>query len=392
MKEAAEKSASETGTGKKLNKLLRFSEQNEYATAIWRLPNESDTHQIIDTNGFQSLEDVDLEKLGKGFLFCPYDQGEKAFIKGDIHYSSAKEKIEFREGLDPVIIEKYKNDQTTETKRMEGPAVTDTSKADFIQLVKRSISQITEDRFQKVVPSKVKKVEISPDFDIIKNFQILTKAYPRAFVFYVSIPSVGIWMGATPETLIEIENGSVFRTVSLAGTQKYIDKMNPSDIAWTQKDIEEQAMVSRYIINCFKKIRLREFSERGPKTVVAANLMHLKTIFEVNIKETGFYNLGTVMLELLHPTSAVCGMPKENASSFLKANEEHQRKYYSGFLGPVNNNEDTHLFVNLRCMEIFKNHAVLYAGSGITEDSDPEKEWLETEMKCNTLLNVIKTK
>ena len=82
-------------------------------------------------------------------------------------------------------------------------------------------------------------------------------------------------------------------------------------------------------------------------------------------------------------------MPKEAAAKFISENEAHARKYYSGFIGPVNNNQDTHLFVNLRCMEIFKGHAVLYAGAGITEDSNPEKEWLETEMKFNTLLNVI---
>ncbi len=393
VKEVAEESISGSIlTTEMLNKLVQFSEENDYSTAIWRLPNSSTTHHIVDTGGFMPVKEINLEELKKGFIFCPYDQGEKAFIRGDIHFSTSKNKVDFRDDLDRIIIEKFRK-SNSEVKRMrsEGPKVADTSEADFIQLVKRSISQIKEGRFQKVVPSKIKKVDIPSDFDIVENFQILTKAYPRAFVFYVSIPTIGCWMGATPETLIEIENGSLFRTVSLAGTQKYLDEMIPSDIAWTQKEIEEQAMVSRYIINCFKKIRLREFTEHGPKTVIAANLIHLKTVFEVDLKETGFYNLGTVMLNLLHPTSAVCGMPKENASSFLKTNEVHQRKYYSGFLGPVNNNDDTHLFVNLRCMEIFKHHAILYAGSGITEDSNPEKEWMETEMKCNTLLNVIKT-
>ncbi len=375
-------------------KLLNFSQQNEYSTAIWRLPNSNTTHQIIDSDGFLGLTDINLEDLEKGFLFCPYNEGEKAFIRGDIHYSSDKNEVEFREDLNRDIIDNFQSEKfivpSKNTKPLN-PDFKSTVNDNFKDLVRRSIIQIKENKFQKVVPSKVKIIELPVDFDVVENFNILSTAYPRAFVFFVSIPSIGTWMGATPETFIEIENRKLFRTVSLAGTLKYNPEISTSQIAWTQKDIEEQALVSRYIINCFKKIRLREFTEYGPKTVIAGNVIHLKTVFEVDIEETGFYNLGTVMLDLLHPTSAVCGMPKEDASEFLKLNEQHKRKYYSGFLGPVNNNKDTHLFVNLRCMELYENQAVLYAGAGITEDSDPEKEWMETELKCNTLLNVIKT-
>ena len=52
-------------------------------------------------------------------------------------------------------------------------------------------------------------------------------------------------------------------------------------------------------------------------------------------------------------------------------------------------NEGSYIYVNLRCMEIQNNKAILYAGAGVTEYSDPEQEWYETELKCNTLLNVI---
>jgi isochorismate synthase len=95
------------------------------------------------------------------------------------------------------------------------------------------------------------------------------------------------------------------------------------------------------------------------------------------------------MLQLLHPTSAVCGMPKEPALQFILDNEKHSRAFYSGFLGPVNVASETHIFVNLRCMQIYTDKAVLYAGAGITADSDPQKEWEETELKCLTLLNVF---
>jgi isochorismate synthase len=122
---------------------------------------------------------------------------------------------------------------------------------------------------------------------------------------------------------------------------------------------------------------------------MAGNLMHLRSDFKVDVNEVNFPQLGTVMTELLHPTSAVCGMPKKPAIDFIAGNEMHDREFYSGFLGPVNINQETSLFVNLRTMKIQGNDATLFAGCGITTDSDPVKEWKETEMKCQTLLRVI---
>ena len=177
--------------------------------------------------------------------------------------------------------------------------------------------------------------------------------------------------------------------MALAGTQKYDPTIAMHEVAWVDKDIEEQAMVSRYIINRFKEIRLREFTEKGPMTVRAANLTHLCTTFKVDTKTTDFHDLGGVMLNLLHPTSAVCGMPKEPASDLVNEIESHDRKFYTGYLGPVYINNEIALYVNLRCMELFKDKANLFAGAGVTANSDPGKEWEETELKFNTLLNII---
>ncbi len=385
-----------------LKLLLNLTIDNNFSAALWRLPNQETLHMTVDTEGYKALSDIDLEELPQGFIFCPFDEGEKVFIRSHLHFAQNPEQLEFTGAVDENIRRSVENifdpdadpDKTsTQNSRYfissldTGSTVTD--KGQYLDIVRSSIEFIRRGDFEKVVPSRTRELTLSENFDVVENFLKLTNAYPRAFVFFVSIPGIGSWMGATPETLIEIENSITFRTVSLAGTQNYFKGTIPEEVAWTQKDIEEQAMVSRYIINCFKKIRLREFIEYGPKTVIAGNLMHLKTVYEVNLQDTGFYNLGTTMLKLLHPTSAVCGMPKETARKFLDANEKHHRHYYSGFLGPVDNSKDTHIFVNLRCMELSRNKAVLYAGSGITEDSIPEREWLETEMKCNTLLNVI---
>jgi isochorismate synthase len=208
-------------------------------------------------------------------------------------------------------------------------------------------------------------------------------------ISFVSVPGAGTWMGASPELLIQVENNRIFRTVALAGTKPFEAGMNLRNVAWTQKEIEEQALVCRYIISNFKKIRLREYDEQGPKTIVAGNLMHLKTTYTVDMKETNFPQLGSVMLQLIHPTSAVCGMPLEESMNFLTEHEGYDREFYAGYLGPVNIESNICLFVNLRCMQLTGDQAVLYAGAGVTADSVPESEWEETEIKLNTLLKVI---
>ena len=117
--------------------------------------------------------------------------------------------------------------------------------------------------------------------------------------------------------------------------------------------------------------------------------MHLKSDFKVDMKATNFPQLGTVMLDLLHPTSAVCGMPKDIALQYLNTYEGYARELYSGYLGPVNVQGNTSLFVNLRCLQWHASMARVYAGAGVTIDSQAQKEWEETEMKMNTLISVI---
>jgi isochorismate synthase len=264
----------------------------------------------------------------------------------------------------------------------------------FKNNVRQAIAAIKAGELTKIVLSRTKTLKHGEDFDPFQAFQKLHRSYPSAFVSLVSLPEQNeMWLGATPETLVSVDTEGIFRTTSLAGTQVAKQPNGQEeeikDIRWGQKEIHEQALVSRYIVECFKKIRLREYCESGPKTVKAGNLYHLRTDFVVDTHEVNFPELGTVMLRLLHPTSAVCGTPKEAALHFISEKEAYDRSFYSGYLGPVQVDQESALFVNLRTLRLSDGVATLYAGAGITEDSDPEREWEETEMKCETLLRVL---
>ena len=85
----------------------------------------------------------------------------------------------------------------------------------------------------------------------------------------------------------------------------------------------------------------------------------------------------------------VCGIPKEAAKDFILSHEGIDRSYYSGFIGPLNINNETHLYVSLRCMQIMDNCCRLYAGGGLLSESKKESEWQETEAKLQTMLQLL---
>lgn len=373
---------------KVVESLALWATSKKLPFVVYRLPNQPSYSCLIGSEITQ-VNDEDLSSIASGFLVSSYE-GEQYFINDGIKLNSIDKEITISTAwpsnisLDSIgeVIEPWEpytvKDDTPETKE-----------EDYIQHVKEAINEINNSDLIKVVPSRIKRVKLADSSDLLETFNSLCNSYSNAFVSLLSTPKLGTWIGASPETLIEVDNKGIFKTMSLAGTQKFTDKLPLHALPWTQKEIEEQAMVSRYIINRFKEIRLREFEEVGPRTVKAANLVHLCSTFTVDTEATDHADLGSTMLNLLHPTSAVCGMPKPQAKALIRSLEKHQRKLYSGYLGPVNMVEGSHIYVNLRCMEVQEKEAILYAGAGVTAYSIAEDEWHETELKCNTLLNII---
>jgi isochorismate synthase len=381
-----------TANRKRIHSIVYTALEKGSSFSLWRLPNHTDVNLII-SSAVHRLADVNLEDSQPGFIIAPFDsQQDKYFLSAQEHYKIGPDTItrngndfEFRgesfASPDAPIKFHYSASSSPRSKEVDS--------APFVSLVQKSIAAIDGGLFEKVVPSRCKSFPHQAGTDWLSNFDRLCEQYPNALITLISTPETGTWLGATPELLVRIDPNQIFHTVALAGTQRYEVGMDPKQISWTQKDIEEQALVSRYVINCFKKIRLREFDEHGPKSALAGNVIHLKTEFHADMIATNFPQLGSVMLQLLHPTSAVCGMPLETAQTFLRESEGYDRQLYAGYWGPVQIEQETNIYVNLRCMQIFPREAMLYAGAGVTIDSIPEKEWEETEMKMNTLLQVI---
>lgn len=220
--------------------------------------------------------------------------------------------------------------------------------------------------------------------------------YPRMFVALVSTPVSGTWLMASPELLLENEQQSSNRwhTMALAGTMRLEGEQlqfdNPrqdgvQDIRWSQKNIQEQRLVATYVRQCLQRLDA-EVEETGPFTKRAADLVHLCSDFHA--VTSGTKAVGEIVASL-HPTPAVCGLPKWEARDLLLKSEPAGRHFYSGFCGPLNIGSQTKLFVSLRCMEIGSDGYRLYAGGGLLKDSVEEQEWQETEAKMQTMRRLL---
>jgi isochorismate synthase len=251
-----------------------------------------------------------------------------------------------------------------------------------VEAIKKEIQSGSID---KAVLSRVHLVEREMRPEPAEIFKVLCVKYPKAFKYILNIPGAGNWIGATPEPLIEA-CGDVAEAVSLAGTRK-LNGAPAGKVEWQTKEREEQKFVTVYIENLLADFGITPYRKNGPFNEQAADLVHLKSsfTFDRNLLKEKFGEF----VSALHPTPSVCGLPKETASGFIRQLEKHERRYYTGFLGPLNLDGNAHLFVNLRCMQVLPHRFALFAGAGITASSDPGSEWDETEFKMQTLLSVL---
>lgn len=350
--------------------------EKNIAFACWFFPRDARMGLLIG-----SKEDVHFydrfDKLngGAGFVFAPFriTKNSPAILLKPAFYS---EDFKAEEIPDIRKFESFGPENVAGSYHVQ-------SKDDYLKMIENAVAAIREGALSKVIMSR--QIPVSRDNPSLSNvFFELQNHTPNAFTYLVHLPVAGTWMGATPEVLIK-SDGDRFETVSLAGTQ--IRKPDAEEYFWSTKDIEEQAFVSRYMLDVFFDFDIHQYRTTGPETLESGKVAHLKTSFffpAQKIKD----QLGTFIARL-HPTPAVCGLPKELADEFIRNTEPYQRDYYTGYLGPWRLNQQVSLFVNLRCMKITADHYILYVGGGITARSVPEKEWDETNQKAKTLLSVI---
>lgn len=267
----------------------------------------------------------------------------------------------------------YENETGEEKRLFEVPTVL--IKPSYCDLAHKFIHYLQDYSIDKAILSRIKKVEFD-ETKRLKLFQRLCENYPQSFCYTFDSPLIGKWIGATPETLLSINEETGY-TMSLAGTKPVDDNSD-----WGEKEIHEQQLVTGFIHTTLEKNCTNiKVSER--KELNAGPVKHLVHSFSFNINQKNYWNL----IQDLHPTPAVSGFPRKDALRCIENFEPHNRHLYAGIIG-IKAKNNVKLYVNLRCAELLNNQLFLYLGGGLTQQSIPELEWEETENKAKTLLNL----
>lgn len=267
-----------------------------------------------------------------------------------------------------------------------------------------STRRISYDEAFKVMHARLKKfggkVVLSRHESLFSNRDIVDvadeyfKTSPRTFRYLSFTPENGVWLGATPELILEWSDNIEdikWHTMALAGTRPAGETGE-----WDDKNIQEHKIVAEFIADTLRQHGIKVTLE-PMCNLTAGPVMHLCT---------PIYGFGHVenpmdVLADLNPTPAVCGWPTPLAMAEIDTLETHQRRCYAGMVG-VREGDRIRAFVNLRCAfaaqafiatpKIGKTDGWIYntyAGGGIMADSDVAEEWAETERKMSALIKCI---
>lgn len=353
---------------KKVNTLIK----EEGSFALYRIPGEDRLHLVHGDNTVRLFGDIEELNGEAGFVIAPYHVSETSPI---VLIQAERKEIPFRpEELRITFSPARKSTKTS-------PA-----NEEYSRCFTAFTGPIKEKRFKKLVLSHSVTIEKEEAFSPPEAFLAACVRYPRSYVYLCHTPQTGTWLGSTPEMLLSGE-GNIWNTVAIAGTQLLQKGKLPTN--WDDKNLIEQMLVAYYI-----RMQLSSFDihavEKGPYTVRAGNLAHLRSDYHFSLPKDDD-RLGS-LLKLLHPTPAVSGLPKEEARAFILRNEGYDRKYYSGFIGWMEPRKKSDLYVNLRCMNIQEKTLTLYAGGGLLPSSVMADEWKETQDKLQTMYYIAKTK
>jgi isochorismate synthase len=290
------------------------------------------------------------------FFITSFDKSAVYYFEktSNLHLSEVQEFIHFKTSTVPAL-----------------------SKEDYLNVCHQFQADFDHIDLKKAILSRVKQVARG-DKELVHIFEDLVRLYSeRAFVYFVSSVHFGTWIGATPEILLSGDENKL-KSMSLAGTKKSAEDV------WTAKEQEEQELVTDFVREQILYSNPTHFVEFPAETIHTGAVYHLCTRFEFSLKQRYWGEL----INVLHPTPAVCGLPREKALKLIAQHERHNRNLYAGLIGKKSK-EELAVFVNLRCMQVTKNDFLLYIGGGITQQSIPENEWNETENKANTLMRAF---
>ena len=245
---------------------------------------------------------------------------------------------------------------------------------------------IASGRPDKAVLARRVSVETEETFDARAVLTRLRERFRQCTVFAMRAGEA-CFLGATPETLVSL-HGDRVRADCLAGTARRgktdaEDARIGAELQADDKERREHAFVARGITEALAGVASEVRAAETPALRRMANVQHLHTPIEARTDDKRHI---LELVDLLHPTAATAGLPKEAALCLIREQEPFSRGWYAGPIGWIDAEGGGEFAVALRSGLLRDEVATLYAGCGIVQGSQPEREWVESEIKLEAML------
>ncbi|MEY3756153.1 MAG: hypothetical protein RL356_425 [Actinomycetota bacterium] len=260
------------------------------------------------------------------------------------------------------------------------------------QQVTKAITAIKDGLVEKVVLARDLTATSTKEIDARTLLQRLEIEYPSTWLFLVN----GL-VGATPELLVRLSKSLVTSRV-LAGTIRKSgnedrDLALAASLAKSSKDLEEHEYAVKSVADGLAPFCSSTNVPESPFVLHLANVMHLATdvtgVLNSSARQADVFTL----IEQLHPSAAVCGTPTEVAKKYISQLEQMDRGRYSGPVGWIDAQGDGEIAIALRCGLLSEDRKSIriFAGCGIVADSNPEKEFAESQSKLIPMRTALDT-
>ncbi|WP_336325322.1 isochorismate synthase [Halovenus sp. HT40] len=262
-------------------------------------------------------------------------------------------------------------------------------RADWQREIAEATARIEDGQLRKVVLAQALTATLSEPITPADVLVRLGESYPDCFQFLFEPATGGTFFGATPERLVSVD-GRTIETEALAGSigrgeTTEEDEWLAGQLRESDKNTHEHDIVVETIHE-----QLAPFTSditTGSRQIrKLANVQHLQTPIRANLDEE-YHVLDLV--EALHPTPAVGGLPPERALETIRETEVFDRGWYAAPVGWLDGEGNGTFAVAIRSAVAVDRQATLFAGAGIVADSDPDEEYDELQLKYQPILDEL---
>ncbi|MBW4435931.1 MAG: isochorismate synthase [Pleurocapsa minor GSE-CHR-MK-17-07R] len=258
------------------------------------------------------------------------------------------------------------------------------------QMVTSAVREIRAGQMEKVVLARAVELHYPLRLEPASAVDSLQDQYNDCVVFMMEPSPGNAFFGATPEVLVR-KQGKQFETAALAGSRKRgksdeDDARAARELLASDKDRREHAFVVEEIERRVGALSTSVNMPQTPGILKLKNIQHLHTPITGTLSgETHVVEL----VELLHPTPALGGTPREMALEALRRLEPTARGWYAAPVGMIDRHGNGMFAVAIRSGVSAGKIVRLYAGAGIVDASDPDAEWAETSLKLRPLYTAL---